>query len=266
MNKRVWILIVLLLGAMNGFAQRGFLPSRFNGKAAMKDGVAWGIKAGVNSPRLYYTNPNLKGLPHDLVVSPSAGLFVEIPFLSMFSVAPEVNYQQRGGATSYLYEQNYHVNYKLLASYVSLRVPFHIYIPVSSSFKPYVFIGPDAGMVLMGKAKLSQPGLDIAESSTSLNSSNINKYYVGALVGAGIQMRWALSSNILVMKLDAALNWGLMDTFSAAEHAETAVSTNVHAYNLQGSRNSRGLEIHVSFGLIQGEKDACYSFESGRRR
>lgn len=264
MNKRLLAVFVLSLWFFNLSAQtKEFYPSLALTEAKISDGILFGLKGGINFPRLYYTNAHLSNLPHDLMITPSAGAFIEFPLFKSFAVAPELNYQQRGGATSYVYEGKYDVSYKFEAEYVSMRIPFICYFPVSNMFRPYVFAAPDAGYVVGGKISLMQPGLNIEGSEIGLNNSNINRYYFGLLGGAGIRMNLLLQEFTLVIKADAAVNFGLLDTFSESEHNETASPTNVYAYNHQGMRNSRGLEVSISIGFIRIKgDDVCDHFNS----
>ena len=261
MNKFFAILAMLLIFVSNNLiAQGSFYPKTTNETAMINEGIVFGIKGGVNCPRLYYTNSYLSDLPHDFVLGISGGVFVEIPFLNIFSVAPELNYQQRGGATSYVYEKVYNVNYKLQSGYASIRVPVYCYIPASKIFRPYLYLAPDVGYAFQGNISLAQPGLDIPQSDISISDANINRYYVGALGGVGFRVNVPMSRVTMVLKMDAAVNGGFLDTFSKREHQETVTATNVHAYNMQGKRFSRGLEISLSVGFIRNEADGCGNF------
>lgn len=264
MNKYFTVLVLLLVITCNFMeAKNPYYPTRTRDEAKINNGVIFGIKGGLNCPRLYYTNSYLTDLPHDFMMGVSASTFVEFPFLKIIAIAPEFNYQQRGGTTSYIYEEIYNVSYRVEAYYVSLRAPFICYIPASKTVRPYLFVAPDAGYVTSGRISLSQPELDIEGSEIRLNNSNINRYYLGLLGGAGIRMNIPLRGFTMVIKTDAAINFGFIDTFSESEHQETATSTNVHAYNHQGKRYSRGLEIHLGIGFIRNkEDDVCGHFNS----
>ena len=221
----------------------------------------FGVKAGINMPRLYYSNPALNKLPHDFKISPSISIFAEFPLLKGLSIAPEINYQQRGGATSYLYENEYDVTYSVDANYFSLRVPVSYYIPIKTYLLPYLYAGPDVGYAFNGKISLSQPGLGVGESNMDINNSNYNPFYLGVLLGAGIRHDFEFDNIVCIIKLDVALNLGINDTFSRSENEETSNPTNVNAYNPQKGRHSRGMEIHLCLGFIRkDDKSACRSF------
>ena len=260
MNKRILLVLSILHVFLTLSAQKVQLPS-YALKVNYNESLSFGLKGGVNMPRMYYTNEHLQGLPHNFMISPSVGAFVEVPFNSILSIAPELNYQRRGGATSYLYEQNYHVSYRFDAWYFSVRIPANCYVPVHQSIRPYLFMGPDLGCVIGGRIALSQPGLEIPESHVAVNNSNVNHVYFGVICGAGLRFNVELPRITLVIKTDAALNWGLSDTFSKAEHDDTATQTNVNAYNIEDKRLSRGLEIHLGIGYVPNKKDGvCHRF------
>lgn len=247
MNKRSLIICLLLLGTVSSIYGQNCL----------------GIKGGINMPRLYYTDMYLRKLGHDFMWGPSLGVFAEFPIQKHFAVALEANYQQRGGTTSYLYEQQYNVAYQLKANYLSVRFPFYGYLGNPNGISPYWFVGPDFSYALSGQISLSQPGLDIPESQVAINKSNLNEFYFGALGGIGLRFNINISYVTIVLKTDVGLNWGFSDTFSRGEHEDTANPTNVHAYNQQGHRLSRGLEAHLSIGFISRKSDdVCHHFST----
>lgn len=257
--KRMLVILLFLMPMML-LAQGHFLPSRPRNDAALYEGPVYGLKGGINLPRLYYTDAHLSSLSHDLVITKSASIFVEIPFLRPFTIAPELNYQRRGGSFSYLYDMHIKEKYQLQVDYVSVRVPVFYYMPISDRVKPYFFLSPDAGVVVNGGISLTHPDHELPDVQTNLNMSNIKFVYVGALGGAGVRFNIPLSLITIVFKVDAAINWGFLDTFSKLEHANAAIPLNVDVYNLQGKRYSRGLELHLSLGYFINKHDACSVF------
>lgn len=263
MIRRFFITLFFFLCVWNIYAQSSFFPTT---NTKIDDGVVYGVKIGANSTRLYYTNPYLRGLPHDLMVGPTASVFVEVPFFYLFSVAPELNVQQKGGATSYIYEQDYHVEYKLSAVYASARLPLLLYVPISKYFKPYVFGAAEIGRVIGGSVFLSQPGLEVPSVSLPVLESNMNMWNWGPIVGTGLRANLSLPHFTLVLKIEAAYGWGLSDTFSAQEHEETAIPTNINAYNHQGARYHKGLEFNVGIGFVPEPRSVCGQFNSSYKR
>ena len=108
---------------------------------------------------------------------------------------------------------------------------------------------------------MAQDSLDITQSTLPITNANINRFYAGALGGVGFRFDVALKTCTMVIKTDAAINWGLVNTFSLKEREETCTPTNLHAYNIVGERKSRGLEISVSLGFIKKSVDACGYFK-----
>ena len=261
-NKSLAVICLLLLLSASLMAQSRFFPSRPRNDAALYEGPVYGLKGGVNIPRLYYTEPNLASLPHDLMITPSSGFFVEIPFLRPCTIAPELNYQVKGGSFSYSYAQHIKEVYELRASFVSLRIPLFFYMPITDRVKPYVFLGPDFGFAIMGDIALTHPNHEIPDQALSINPSNFKYAYWGALGGVGIRFNLPLSLITIVVKADAALNWGLRDTYSRHEHGGVAIPLNVNVYDIQGKRYSGGLELHLSLGYFINKYDACGSFNS----
>jgi len=239
MSKKI-IILIMLLTAMGGLTAQ-----------VVNDRAFFGIKGGANFPRMYYSDKNLKELPHDMMLGPTAGVFFEFRLFKTVSMAVEVAYQQRGGATSYVYEDKYNVNYKLKANYAVLRVPFTWYILGNHSFSPYIFVAPDFGYAFGGTISLSQPGLPISDVSLDISDANINRFNIGLLGGVGVRKNFSLTNWVLVFKVDAALNYGFLNTFSPSETNETATPTNIHAYNSQGERRMMGLEINLSLGFLK---------------
>lgn len=260
MNRRLVLTCLLLLLSASLMAQGHFFPSRPRNDAALYEGPVYGVKGGVNLPRLYYTEPNLRSLPHDLMITPSASLFVEIPFLRPCTIAPELNYQVRGGSFSYLFDQQFQETYQLQASMVSFRIPVFFYMPISDRVKPYLFLSPDLGFTLSGDIKLTHPNHELTDYAVNVNPSNFKYAYLGALGGLGIRFNFPLSLITIVVKADAAVNCGFRDTYTQHEHSGLAIPENVSTYYLTGKRYSRGLEVHLSLGFFINKYDACAGF------
>lgn len=261
MIRRLLILCLLLSLSASLMAQKRFFPSRPRNDAALYEGPVYGVKGGVNMPRLSYTDPQLKSLSPDLILTPSASLFIEFPFLRPCTVAPEISYQRKGGSFSYLYVNQYKETYSLYADYILLRCPVYFYMPVTDRVKPYVFLSPDLGIVFSGAIALMHPNHDQPDYHAEINLSNYRYAYLGALGGMGVRFNLPLSLITIVLKLDAAVNWGFFDTYANHEHIGIAIPVNVNAYHIQGNRYLRGLEVHLSLGYFINKPDACGGFQ-----
>lgn len=261
MNRRLVILGLLLSLSVSLMAQKHFLPSRPRNDAALYEGPVYGVKGGLNLPRLYHTDPQLNQIPHDFLYSPSVSVFVEFPFLRPCTVAPELNYQRKGGSFSYFFNGQHKETYSLFADYVLFRCPVFFYTPISDRVKPYLFLGPDLGFAFKGNIALSHPDHDLPDHSVGINYSNYNYLYLGALGGVGVRFNLPLTLITFVIKVDAAVNWGFLDTYSKHEHIGIAIPQNVDVYHLQGNRYLRGLEVHLSLGYFINKPDACGIFQ-----
>ena len=237
MYKRI-VLFILLLASIGGLKAQH-----------INDNALFGIKGGVNFPRLYFRDNNLQRLPHNFLVYPTASLFVEFKLYNRLSLGVEFNCQQRGGATTYTYETDYKVNYQIRARYISLRLPVYYYLFNHQTIAPYVFLAPDFGYAHSGDISLTQPGLPISDVSVSINDSNIRRFNFGMMAGFGVRKNANLNNWTVVLKVDLALNWGHLNSFSPAETNETATPTNIHAYNSQGKRLITGVELNLTIGI-----------------
>ena len=216
---------------------------------SINDKAFFGIKGGVNFPRLYFRDSNLQSLPHDFLVYPTASLYAEFKLYGRLSLGVEFNCQQRGGATTYTYETDYQVKYQIRARYISVRLPVYCYLFNHPTIAPYFFVAPDFGYAHSGDIFLTQPGLPISDVSLTISDSNIRRFNFGIMAGLGVRKNVNLNNWMIVLKADLALNWGHLNSFSPAETNETATPTNIHAYNSQGKRLITGVELNLTIGV-----------------
>ena len=225
-----------------------------------------GVKGGMNYCKMFYTDDNLE-ITHDFSMRPSGGLYIEIPVLRFFSISPEFMFIQRGTKTTYVYDKDITVDYKLNARYFDFRVPFQFYWLLSNSFKPYAFVAPDFGYVLGGKITVDQPKLkELPHASCDVGEANMNLYDFSVLLGVGFRFDIKMEKTSLYIKVDAAYNHGLVNTFSSKEKSDGSSSLNVNAYNVTGSRYNRGIEFMLSVGMpFYSKKGTCSYFERPSR-
>lgn len=263
MARRFVIGFLLLVLSVSLMAQQRFKPTRPRNDAALYERPILGVRGGVSLPWLSFADARLDGLPNDLMVRPSLAAFVEFPLAKICTMAPELGYQVRGGSSTYWYANRYPETYTIKANTVTLRLPVVLYYPVSDRWKPYVFAGPDLGIALGGEIKLSHPeNSPLPNHKTKITSYNYRRAFVSAVGGMGVRYNIPLALITLVVKADAALNWGLTDTYSKAEHDQQASPLNVSAYHLNGGRFLRGLEFHLGVGFFINKPDGCGGFRS----
>ena len=236
--------------------------------------VAIGIKVGGNLPSYLYTgNEELNALDYDTLlkrVRPMLGLQVEIPLLGgVIYVAPEVLLAQRGDSRLFRsVPLDALVRYQARVNYLEARLPISIAIPVSKSFKPYVFAAPSFGLALPSLGPLAseirQYTFDHPQSMNNVvavDSSNMAPYDYGVTLGGGLRFNINFTSFSMVVKLEGGYYIGFRDTYSAKEHNDQAQAVNVNAYNVTGQRRNRGIEAALTIAIpldFHPEEDCFY--------
>lgn len=231
--------------------------------------MAVGIKGGVKVPRmLYWQSPTLGQLPQDTLLTPTGGLFVEIPLGRALMVAPEAVYVQRGTGLKYTHHSGSEVHYTMNVHCVDLRVPVELRWPISPYFQPYLALGAEVGMRLGGKIAMTRTAPIPLNDTLPVGNANMSLIQAGAFAGVGIRSRIDLGDMDMIVKLSASYHQDLLDTYSKAEKGGAANAQNVNAYHVEGSRLPQGLEatLGIAIPLERKPKDACASFGKDRYR
>ena len=244
---------------------------------AQVQSVGIGLKGGVNMPEYHYSSNDLNTLGRDPEllhrIRPMGGIQVEIPVGELLYVSPELMFVSRGDL------RNFHniptdtdLTYLAVVNYLDLRIPVGYVFPVTSFFQPYVFAGPDFGMVFP-YIKTKKLDLNLAGAFTQtgtepveVNKSNMAPFDVAAIGGVGFRFNINFGSFGLVTKLEAAYSYGFLNTFSKKEMESQVPAANLGTggthYSL-GKRYNRGLEATLSivlpldFKIERGNGDAC---------
>lgn len=245
---------------------------------AMAQVRAWGIglKGGVNMPEYHYSSSDLNTLDKDSVfyhrLRPMFGLQVEIPVGEYLYVSPEVMFVSRGDLRNfYNIPTHQNVTYSAVVNYLDLRIPVAYLIPVSEFFQPYLFAGPDVAMVFpyIKKLPVNLAGQFFYTGSPSeeVNKSNMAPFDVSAFGGLGFRFNFKFGRFTLVTKLEAAYNFGFLNTYSKAEMNSQVPAANLGSggthYSL-GQRYNRGIEATLSLVLpLKFQKgDACSNWDN----
>ena len=78
----------------------------FGVMAQEDNAVSIGVKGGINMPRMHYVNNKyLSSLPQAWKITPTGGVFVDVPIGDVFVIAPEFDYVQRGTDITYEHMQ-----------------------------------------------------------------------------------------------------------------------------------------------------------------
>lgn len=262
MKKHILFLGLLLCMTTYTMAQSG----RYSNQ---NEPVAIGIKGGLNLPQMwYFGNKALSKLDQKMNFTPTGGLFVEIPAGNMLIVAPEAMYVQRGTDMEYQHISGTQVHYTMDVSYVDLRLPFELRLPMNPAFQPYLVVGAEAGMRLFGTIHLQRSTPHELNETIDVGNANMGLLHAGVFGGLGIRSRFNLGRMGMVVKLSANYHQGLLDTYSAMEKEGTAGSVNVNAYQVTGFRLPRGIEatLGIAIPLERMAEDACATFSNDRYR
>lgn len=231
--------------------------------------VSLGLKGGVNMPRmLYHNNESLSQLPQALTITPTGGLFVDIPLGSVVVFAPEAMYVQRGTDMSYEHRTGSQVHYTMSASYVDLRLPLELKWPISKYIQPYLVVGAEGGMRLFGQIHMDRTAPIVMDETIDVGDANLALIHAGGFAGVGLRSTVNIGSMELLLKLSVTAHQGFLDSYAAGEKEGTSTPVNVNAYQIKGSRLPQGLEAFLSIGipLKAREDDACATFSKDRYR
>lgn len=231
--------------------------------------VSLGLKGGVNVPRmLYFQNEALSQLPQAFTITPTGGLFVDIPLGEAVVLAPEVMYVQRGTDMSYEHRSGAQVHYTMSASYVDLRLPLEFRWPVSNYFQPYLVIGAEGGVRLFGQIHMDRTDPIALDQTIDVGDANLALIHAGALAGLGVRSRVNIGASYILLKLSVTAHQGLLDSYAQGEKNGTTAPINVNAYQITGYRLPQGLEACLSIGipLKASQDDACATFSKDRYR
>lgn len=258
---------ILILGLLLGITS--FTMAQMNRANYQKEPVAIGIKGGLNIPQMwYFGNTALSKLDQKMNFTPTGGLFVEIPVGNSLILAPEAMYVQRGTDMEYEHISGAEVHYTMNVSYVDLRLPFELRLPLRPAFQPYLVLGAEAGMRLFGTIQLQRSAPYELNETIDVGDANMGLLHAGVFGGLGFRSRFNLGRMGMVVKLSASYHQGLLDTYSAMEKEGSAQSVNVNAYQVTGSRLPRGIEatLGIAIPLELMAEDACATFSHDRYR
>lgn len=258
----------LLIFGLFCFCHMGSYAQMTQGKSANK-AVSLGIKGGVNLPRmLYFQNTALSQLPQSLIITPTGGLFLDIPLSDAIHLSPEVVYVQRGTNMEYEHRTGSKVHYSISTSYVDLRIPFELAWEVRPYFQPFVTVGVEAGMCLFGQIHLDRTEPIEFDQTLAVDSANMSMIHAGAFAGVGVRSKVSVGALDLLLKFNVSFHQSVLDSYSPFEKDETVHAINVNAYQITGYRLPQGLEVTlgVAIPLKPRLKDACASFANDRYR
>lgn len=256
----------MIIAMLMGFSMVAF--GQMSGNQPVDRIVSLGLKGGLNLPRmLYYQNEALSQLPQAFTITPTGGLFVDIPLGAALVLAPEVMYVQRGTDMSYEHRTGAKVHYTMSASYVDLRLPLEVRWPISNYFQPFLVVGAEGGVRLFGQIHMDRTAPIAMDETIDVGDANLALIHAGALAGVGVRSRINIGASYIWLKLSVTAHQGLLDSYADGEKVGSTTPVNVNAYQITGSRLPQGFEACLSIGipLKAREDDACATFSNDRR-
>lgn len=250
MKKIILSIFVLLAAAASLSGQIG-QPVKGNELAKYGNKPVFGIVGGISTARFKYSDENLSSLPNDHALRPNFGVFIEVPIGDVFSISPELLIAHKGFRTTYSYgEELYDVTYEVRSRYISIRIPLMYRFSISNNhnIQPFLFLAPDFSYLLGGEITLDQQGLPIPEANINIGKANMHDIDAGLYFGFGVRWKFKIGNYMMLTRLDAGYNIGFINSFSEMEIDESSIPTNIHAYNITGTRFNRALEcnLHIS--------------------
>ena len=253
MKKTLLTILVLALAL-------GVSAQKRNEKQGEK--IAIGIKVGGNLPQYhYYPDPYaLNSLGFDSIgkrLNPMFGLNVEIPLLNgVVLISPEVLFNVRGDSRVFNSSTwKTRVVYRAKVNYLEARLPIAVAIPVSKTFRPYLFAAPTFSLTLPSfgpfKSEIKQFTQDPQgfNYQVAVESSNMASYDYGVLLGVGFRFKLNFPGFSMLLKLEGGYYNGFRDTFTAKEASDQVGAQNVNAYNIDYIRQNRGFEAALTIAI-----------------
>jgi opacity protein-like surface antigen len=170
-----------------------------------------GVRAGLNIASLSW-DPELPS-----VIDKSSrtgfkfGALAELGFVPMFAIQIEPMYVQKGGNISAGGQES-----KNNLSYLEIPILLKLKIPTPGPITPYVFAGPNIGILLSASSETGGQSTDIKDEISSTDFA--------LDLGAGVGFKVA---PLVVLIIDARYSLGLSDIFNDTGKLDFAQSTGI---------------------------------------
>lgn len=236
MKKSILFLTLILLLVLESSAQNNVVKMSRNGRLYVKDEATVGIKLGGSLSKMSYSLAKYQNVSQEFISKPALGFYVDYHFNKVLSIAPEILYSSNG-----VYHKKYNIvsesglktNYRLIANYVSFRIPLIFKMNLSNFFQPYVFIAPEFSGCISGKLNYGGKNYEITEA-------DLKEWDCSAIAGLGFRFKINLTHTYLITKIDVGYNYSFTNNYG------TAVKTS----NIEmGKRYNRSFECMLTIGL-----------------
>lgn len=275
--KRILVLlfIVSLLPFTSLYAQVGGKKplTQKNYANSNASGISVGVKAGGVCNDLIYSS--VKQAKARGLFGPIAGIAFEWNASNVFSVGFDALYAVHGGRkaidsefqTSFTETNTAQVDYRMTMNCVDFRIPLTCYLGYESDTRAYCFIAPNFSLVLNGNIEWHRTYLNenafvnALDYEVPLTKANARPYEISVVAGIGVCRRFQINQLKMLVKVDLAYDFGLMNDFSDAElnHEVTFVGWGGSDQESLGTRHMQALELKASLmiPIKKPLKDAC---------
>ncbi len=154
--------------------------------AGAANAQSFGIKGGANFANIIKTGD--EDFNTELKPGFNAGIFVEIPIVSSFSIAPELMFSQKGyktSGTSLLFGPN---EYSVTTNFIELP----ILAKINATNKFSIVLGPQVSFLTATTEKFTQ-GSDTYKNTIREENDNLKKSLFGGVGGINIGLTESLS-------------------------------------------------------------------------
>lgn len=264
MKRLLFILFFLLMAVCQSEAQWnygfGYKPRHHSTVP-----VIAGIKGGMTSYNMVFSNEQYNKLPGNSVVNPGFGAFIEYPisYFPGLSVGAELMFVTRGMSKTFDYRGYIKETDEIEAKYFDIRIPVTCYFYKAYNLNPYVFVAADMAFCYGGNISKTFPDGQLPYQSVDISKSDavIATFDFSVLAGLGVRYKIQTMTYDFFVKVDGGYNFGLMNTFSKTN----GVPVDVYAYSFDKdeTRKNRGLEFMISFGFplkAKIDNDPCRSW------
>lgn len=256
MRRFLTIIVLLIAVGFQAAAQVDYSFGNIKKKHGKTDVPIGGFKGGFTFYNMHFSDKDYNKLPGKNVTAPGYGIFVEYPMRTMkdMTIGVEVMMIEKG----YIKEFNARPNgvnipkiEQINAKYIDVRVPFSYRFMAKNVINPYVFAAADVSFCYAGEQKHEFPENDeIQTQSVDLSKSDgvMKQLDISVLAGAGLRFNIRVNRSVVVLKLDGAYNFGIMNVKSNVD----GDITNVNAWQQSETKEkwyNRGIELMVSLGI-----------------
>jgi hypothetical protein len=168
-------------------------------------GIAIGPKGGLSINRLKGDNTTSSQDRTGAVI----GGFLNISFLKLLSIQPEVFFSQRGGGATISNTST--SNLKL--SYMEVPILFKLRLPLGKTFFPHVFAGPDFAYRIYSKSTNTDNTTGV---TSEIDKDRIRRMANGGVFGAGLDIQ----TEHLFFTLDGRYGFTFNDLGTSTYHLD----------------------------------------------